>query len=225
MSYAHTSKDPQHPKSPGATEDTPAKGSAAHHPSARRTQDAQAPPVHHSEEQQDQKQENKKTTPRVFGYARAFKDLAEDFMSSKPRPPQASPKDKYLQLLEECHRLRDENNQSRATIESYDRELRSRTIAFNDESQRYKDTINALQNELNDVHQQLEDAKALSEAREKKPFAAQVDDTLSIAEVGEKVFALNEENLQAATTLGEGLIRRRHEVSQTELEAAASANV
>ena len=143
-------------------------------------------------------------------------------MASKPRPPQAPPKDKYLQLLEEYHRLRDENNQSRATIESYDRKLRSRTIAFNDESQRSKDTINALQNELNDVHQQLEDAKALSEAREKKLFAAQVDDTLSIAEVGEKVFALNEENLQAATTLGEGLIRRRHEVSQTELEAAAA---
>ena len=222
-SYAHTSKDPQHPK--GATEDTLAKGNAAHHPSAR-TQDAQAPPGHHSEEQHDQTLENKKTMPRGFGFARAFKDVAEDFMSSKPRrPPQAPPKDKYLQLLEEYHRLRDECNQSRVTIENYDRELtqlRSRTRVFDDESQRYKDTINGLQNELNDVHQQLEDAKALSEVHEKKLSGAQVD-TLSIAEVGEKVSALNEEIFQAAATLGESLIHKHHEeVSQTDLEAAAA---
>jgi len=50
-------------------------------------------------------------------------------------------------------------------------------------------------------------------------------DTLSISEVGEKVTALNEEIFQAAATLGEALIHKRHEVSQTEFAAAAADSV
>ena len=39
--------------------------------------------------------------------------------------------------------------------------------------------------------------------------------------MGEKVTALNEEVFQAAATLGEALIHKRHAVSQTDLDAAA----
>ena len=48
--------------------------------------------------------------------------------------------------------------------------------------------------------------------------------TLLISEVGQKVTALNEEVFQAAATLGEALIHKRHEISQTELDAAAAVS-
>ena len=87
------------------------------------------------------------------------------------------------------------------------------------------DQINDLQIELSNVHQQLEDAKTLSEVRGKKLVGAQVfltkADTLSISEVGEKVTALNEEIFQAAATLGETIIHKRHEFeSQGDFDAA-----
>ena len=63
---------------------------------------------------------------------------------------------------------------------------------------------------MNVRRQQLEDAKALSEVHEKELFDAQVD-TLSISEVSEKVTTLNlnlnDENFQAAATLGRGSTR------------------
>jgi hypothetical protein len=100
-----------------------------------------------------------------------------------------------------------------------------------DEIQRSRDTINGLRNELNDVHQQLEDAKALSEIRGKKNLDVQVFSTkadtvttLSISEVGESVVALNEEIFQAAATLGEALIYKRHELFQTDLDAATAVS-
>jgi len=224
----HTSKDPQHPNGP--TEDTSAKESSTHHPSA------QAPPGNHPEEQHQTLVENKQSTPQASGYGRGVMAAVEGIMSFIPGPPQAPPKDKYQQLKEEFNRLRDEYRQSRATIENYDRELRRRTIELNKghhhinylqhENQRSKDTINGLQNELMAVHQQLDDAKALSEVRGKELFGAQVfltkADTLSISEVGEKVTALNEEIFQAAATLGEALIHQRYEVSQKKLEEAAA---
>ena len=94
------------------------------------------------------------------------------------------------------------------------------------ENQRFKDSISGFQNELNIVHQQLEDAK--TEVRGKELFGAHAHSTeadiLSISEVGEKVTALNEEIFQAAATLGETLIYKRYEVlvSQTELDAAVA---
>jgi len=42
--------------------------------------------------------------------------------------------------------------------------------------------------------------------------------------VGEKVAALNEEIFQAAATLGESLIHKRHELSQADLDAAAAVS-
>jgi len=133
-------------------------------------------------------------------------------------------------------RIRDENRQFRSSIESYDRELRRRggemqkanhfVNHLQHELQQSKDNINGLQNELINIHQQLEDAKALSEVRGKELHGAQVfltkADTLPISEVGEKVTALNKEIFQAAATLGEALIHRRHEVSPTDLEAASA---
>ena len=74
---------------------------------------------------------------------------------------------------------------------------------------------------LIDVHQQLENAKKTLQVRRKKLLGAQVD-ALSTSEVGKKVTALNEENFQAATTLGEALIHRHREPSQTDLDAAAA---
>ena len=85
---------------------------------------------------------------------------------------------------------------------------------------------------MNIVHQQLEDAKNLSQVRGKELFGGQVfltkAATLSISKVGEKVTALNEENFQAAATLGEALIHeiymgRSFRVSETDLYALATA--
>jgi hypothetical protein len=142
------------------------------------------------------------------------------------------PKDKYQLLKEEYYRSLDELKQARAIIENNDRELRKRArdlLILQHDSERSKDTINGLQNELINVHQQLEDSKALSEVRGKELFGSQVfldkADTLSISEVGEKVTALNEEIFQAAATLGEALIHQRHDVSQTEFDAAAAESV
>ena len=142
-----------------------------------------------------------------------------------------------MQLLKnEYYRNRDELKQARAIIDNYDRELKRKNGELNrasllidllqHESQRSKDTINSLQNELVNVLQQLnrddsdDKAQALCEVCGKQLFEAQVDTLSSISEVGEKVTALNEEIFQAAATLGEALIHNRYEVSQKELEAA-----
>ena len=233
-SYAQvtrTSKESlQHPQ--GATGDTSARGSAAYrdHPShaARRPQDAQAPQGHLSEnvsEQQEIKQ-----PPQVSGYG-----IMDTLMSIIPTGGPPTPKDKYTLLKEEYQRTRDELRHARAALDNYDRELRRKNgelryagqvIGHHEhEIQRSKDFINGLKNELSNVHQQLEDAKNLSEVRGKELFGAQVfltkADTLSISEVGDKVTALNEEIFQAAATLGDALIHKRHELSQTDFEAAA----
>ena len=147
-----------------------------------------------------------------------------------PRPPRL---DKYQLLEEEYHRVRDELTQARATIDNYDRELRRRNEELREasqyidhlqhEDQRSKDSITGLQNELNNVRQQLEDAKALSEVGGKELFGAQAQvDRISISEVGEKVTALNEKIFHAAVTLGESIVHKRYEVSQRELDAAAA---
>jgi hypothetical protein len=138
------------------------------------------------------------------------------------------PKDKYRIKY---HRTRDELKQARTTIENHDRDLRRKEETrqanhvvdnLQHENQR---TISSLQNELIHVHQQLEDAKKLAEVREKELAGVQVflakADTLSISEVGGKVAALNEEIFQAAAALGEALVHKRCEVSQTDLAAAA----
>ena len=132
-----------------------------------------------------------------------------------------SPKDIYQQLKEEHLRIQDENRQARATIEDYDRklkritnELRQANQHIRDESQCSKDFISDLQNLING-HQKL-DPKNVSD------FSTTKADTLSISEVGKKVTALNEELFQAAATLGEALIHKRHEVPQKELEVAAA---
>ena len=72
------------------------------------------------------------------------------------------------------------------------------------------------------VHQEL-DAKTLSGGPEVSSTRTKAD-ALSISEVGEKVTALNEEIFQAAATLGQTLIHKRHEVTQTELEAATAVS-
>ena len=162
-------------------------------------------------------------------------------MSTIPIPtggPSSPGLDIYQLLKEEHHRIRDELTQARATIENYDRELTRRNKELRQASQyidhlqqeiqRSKDSNNSLQNELNNVHQQLKDTKALSEVRGKELFGTQVfltkADTLSISEVGEKVTALNEEIFQAAATLGEALTHKRRELSQTDLDDAVTVS-
>jgi hypothetical protein len=200
-----TSKDPQHLQ--GATEGT----SAAPHQlsqDARRPQDAQAPPGHYSKDEQ---------SPQASGYG-----WFGNILSRGP--------DKYQVMREELNRTREELRQTR---KFYKRELGRVTGELREtnrhygvlqhQNQRLKDSINGLQNELMNVNQQLEYAKNLSEVRGKELVDSQVfltkADTLSISEVGEKVTALNEEIFQAAATLGEALIHKRHELSQTDLEA------
>ena len=71
------------------------------------------------------------------------------------------------------------------------------------EIQRLKDTNIGLQNELNNVNQQLEDAKALYGVCGKELFGARVFLTkaeFSTSEMGEKVTALNEEIFHVAAT-------------------------
>ena len=127
-----------------------------------------------------------------------------------------SPKDRNQPLKEEYDRNRDELKQTRTMLKYYDRELTMR----NGELRQSMNTIDSLQQELVGVHQQLEEAKTLSEKHQ--VLVAQVD-TLSISEVGEKVTALNEEIFQAAATLGEFLMHKsHHEVFQTDLDAAAA---
>jgi hypothetical protein len=153
------------------------------------------------------------------------------------RPP-SSLLDKYDRLKEEHHRIRDELSQARATIENYDRELIRKDKELRkashyidhlqQENRRSKDTINSLQNGLNNVHHQLEDAQTLSEVRGKELVGAQVfltkADSLSISEVREKVNALNEEIFQTAATLGEALVHKRRELSQPDLDAASAVS-
>ena len=69
--------------------------------------------------------------------------------------------------------------------------------------QQLKDTNISLQNELNNVNQQLEDAKALCGVCRKELFGAWVFLTkaeLLTLEMGEKVTALNEEIFHVAAT-------------------------
>ena len=154
-------------------------------------------------------------------------------MSYIPGDP-SPPKDKCQLLKEESRQLRSELKQVQIDRDNYasklqksQGELRNANNHINQllrDKQRSNDQINGLQIELNNIHQQLEDAKTLSEGRGKKLVGAHFltkADTLSISEVGEKVTALNEEIFQAAATLGETLIHKRHEFeSQEDFNAA-----
>ena len=152
--------------------------------------------------------------------------------TGKKGPP---PPEDLFDLKKEYHRIRDELRQARVTNKDYHHELRRRTGELRQanrdvghlqqECQRLKKSIKGLQNDLNNVHQQLEDAKTLSEVREKKLISAQID-TISISdsEVGEKVTALNEEIFQAAAILGEALVYNRQELSQRDLNAASAVS-
>ena len=213
------------------TEDTSARGSTAHHSSARRPQDTQAPSGHRTEDgQQDRTSEIKQHT-QVPKSASHGQGIMNSIMSTIiPTRGQSVPKDKYQRMKEEYYQIRDELRQTRAANDNGDRELQMRTRELRRatqyidhlelENQRLRDTIIGSQGELN-VHQQLEDAKTLFEVREKELSGVQVD-TLSISEVGEKVAALNEEIFQAAAKLGDSLIHKRHEVSQTYMDAATA---
>ena len=213
----------------GTTEDTSAKGSAAHHHSDRRPPEPQVPAAHHSrEEQRDRRSETNQSTQQVSGYGRGVMASLVSYTGLPTGPPQ---KDKYQELKEAYHRKQDELAQARSTIQNYDRELRRKEGDLNNiknENQRLKDIIAGLQNELQNVHQELEDAKNLSKVRGKELLRSQFfltkADALSISEVGEKVNALNEEIVLAAATLGEAIIHKRHEVSQTDLDAAAAVS-
>ena len=215
VSARATSKDHQ-----GATEDTSVRGSAPHQPSSR-SQDTRAPPGHYSENGQ----QNRTSESQGSGYTQ--------WISNYLIPGGPPLRDTYQN---QYHRVKDELKQTRATLGNYDRELRRRdgelrqASQINDnlrhENQRLTDNIRSLQNELYNVHQQFQDAKNLSEVRGKELVGSQVfltkADTLSISEVGEKVTALNEEIFQAAAALADALVHKRHEVSQTDLDAAAA---
>ena len=151
------------------------------------------------------------------------------------------PKDKYHlyhwpgeSLKEDYDRTRDELRQARVVIENYDRELRRRNAELHKASHyigqlqhdklQSKDSINGLQNELMNVHQQLKKTKTFSNVSGPQVFSTKAD-TLSISEVGEKVIALNKEVFRAATTLGKALIHKRRKLFETDLDAAAAVHV
>ena len=225
-----SSKDPHDQHPPGVAEDA----TTYHYSDRSRPMNAQVPPGHH--EQRDRTLDVKQSSQSP-GYTQGIMNTITSIIMPTPSLP--PPKDRYEPLKDKYRRAKDEVNKLCATLGEYDRELK-RTHGemrhknhyidqLHHEGQRMKDSIGGLQNELNNVHQQLEDAKNLSEVRGKELFGAQVfltkADTLSISEVGEKVTALNEEIFQAAATLGEALIHKRHEVSKTELDAAAAESV
>ena len=225
----HSSKDPLQAPPPGAAEGSPPRGSAASRTIGRHP-NAQILPGHLSEVEQQEMSEIRQAG-QVPGYGQGVMGALLSFMpATSPLPP----KDKYQALKDEYHRVKYDLKQAHGEIENYKHELR-RTRGelrnashfaneLHHEKQRWKDHMNGLQNELNNVHQQLDDAKTLSEVRGKELFGAQVfltkADTLSISEVGEKVTALNEEIFQAAATLGETLTHKRHEVPQEDLDVA-----
>ena len=140
---------------------------------------------------------------------------------------------KYQLLKEDYDRKLDELKQARVTIDNHNRELK-RTIGelrqsnqhvgnLKQENHRLKDSINALQNDLKNVHQQQKDAKTLPDVSGPQVFSTKAD-ILLISEVGEKVIALNEEIFQAAATLGEAIIYKIHEVPQKEWDAAVAVS-
>ncbi|KAF8805140.1 hypothetical protein BYT27DRAFT_7213115 [Phlegmacium glaucopus] len=151
---------------------------------------------------------------------------------ANPQPP----KDKYQTLKEDYRQLQYDLKQTNMHLEGYKQELRrTRTELRNashyanelhHEKPRWEDHMNGIQNELNNIHQQLDGAKNLSEIHGADLFYAQVfltkADTLSISEVGEKVIALNEEIFQAAATLGEALIHQHHELPAEDWNVAAA---
>ena len=157
-------------------------------------------------------------------------------MSYIPTGPVSN--DKHQKLKKEYLQTRDELTQTLSTLKVFDRELmkkigelkntKNRLNHVQHENQQLKDTNSGLQNECNNVRQQLKDAKALCEVFGKELFDARAfltkANALSISEVGEKVTALNEEIVLAAATLGEAIIHKCHEVSQTDMDAAAAVS-
>ena len=231
-SSTRLSKDPQHPS--GVAEGTAARGSPSHHRSDRKAPNAQEPPGHLSEDEQQDRMLDIRQSPRRPGYGQATVGAILSVMPTGPPP-----KDRYQLLKEEHHRTQQELKQAYASIENYDRELRQKhgelrhlnghVEQLQREQQRLRDINGSLQNELNKVHQQLEDAKNISKVSGKELFRPQVfltkADTLSISEVGEKVTALNEEIFQAAATLGEALLINKHyEPNLGELNAAVAVS-
>ena len=223
--------------SSGATEDTSARGSSPHQLSAR-LQDTRAPPVHYSENEQQNRSHYLNRTRTSESQGSGYTGYTQ-WTSNYILP--GGPKDAYQ---DQYYRTRDELKQTRAMLGNNDRELELRRrdgelrqashwqIIDNlrHDNQRSTDTISSLQNELINIYQQLKDAEKLSEVREKDLFLANAD-TLTISEseleVGEKVTALNVEIFRAAATLGEALVHKRREVSQTDrrdLDAAAAVS-
>lgn len=188
------------------------------------------PPGHLPEDEQQEMLEHRQPVQgAIYGQG-----VMGTLMSLIPAAGPPLPKDKYQLLKDDYRHLQHDLKKINANLEGYKQELRRTRgelreagLYINDlhhEKRRWKDHMNGLQNELNNVHQQLDDAKTLSEVRGKELFGAQVfltkADTLSISDVGEKVTALNEEIFQAAATLGEALVHHRYELPKEELDAA-----
>jgi hypothetical protein len=232
--YHHSDRRSPNAQDPsGVADGTAARASPTHHHSDRKAPNAQDPPGHLPEDERQDRMLDIRQSPQGPGYGQGIMDAIMSVIPSTGPPP---PKDKYQLLKEEHRQTRNELKQAYGNIENYDRELRRKhgelrhvqgyVEQLQHDKQRLKDFNSSLQNELNNIHQQLEDAKNLSEVRGKELFGAQVfltkADTLSISEVGERVTALNEEIFQAAATLGETLIHKRYEPTQDEFNAAAA---
>jgi chromosome segregation ATPase len=176
-------------------------------------------------------QENKRSKDTISSLRNKLINVHQQLEDAKKpsgqpsaRRSQPPPKDTYQN---QYYRTRDELKQARDMLEKYDhRELKRKNGELSQASHTIenlrhgsKDTISSLKNELINVHQQLKDAKNLSEVHDKELVDSPA---LSISEVGEKVAALNDEIFQAALTAAFRLVRKRREVSQTDLEAAAA---
>ena len=171
---------------------------------------------------EDKRQEPTEIRQPVQGSGYSLGALVSPFMPGGSQPA----KDRYQLLKEDFREVQQELENYKLELRRTQGELRSAKHHISElqhERQRIIDHANGLQNELNNVHQQLEDAKTLSEVHRKEPqvFLTKAD-TLSISEVREKVTVLNEEIFQAAATFGEALIHKRPELPQAELDAAVA---
>ncbi|KAF8805146.1 hypothetical protein BYT27DRAFT_7339743 [Phlegmacium glaucopus] len=199
-----------------------------------RPPNVQVVPGHLPEEEQQEMVEHRQ--PNQGGnYGQRVMETIKSFMPTAVASPQP-PKDKYQILKEDFRQLKYDLKRTNIQLEGCKQDLRRTRMELRNAShyanelhrkkQRWKDHMNGLQNELNNIHQQLDDAKNLCKVRGKELHGAQVfltkADALSISEVGEKVTALNEEIFQAAATLGEALIHQRHELPPEDLDAAAA---
>lgn len=117
-------------------------------------------------------------------------------------------------------RLERENKMLRKDCYNIDmayRRLRHDAVRLHHDNERLRETLEAMSLEIKAITKRYEESKTLSETRGKELLGAQVflskADALSMSELVQKVDGLNDEIYQAAASLGEAIVQKKHEPS------------